>query len=138
MVLKEHDMTRMMCKQIIGFGKKKLNENKVEFSTDDELISGFITDISKQIGSVNAAFDSLSYDETNQRVQWSGKIAGEVSWAVIYSNNEDNGVYYTVDNAKLSSNVTRALHKLNLYFETVWFSAIRDAILRKELTKTDK
>lgn len=108
----------------------KSGEKKI-FQNDSKLVKGFITDVYDQIGNVHIDFDGLKYDSYSKEVNWGGNISG-VRFMVIYSKN-DSGVYYTCQNKKLTIDDTKALHKLNLYFDTTWFTAIREAILKNEL-----
>lgn len=116
--------------------QESTESQEVIFQSNDELVKGYITDIYEQVGNVHINFNDLKYNKNLQKAQWSGSIAG-VQWTSIYSgeNEKAGGFYFTADNEKLSKEETLAIHKLNIYFHTVWFSAIRDAILKNELDK---
>lgn len=103
------------------------------FQTNDEIVKGYITDIHSQVGSVHISFGDLKYTPSQKKVHWTGTVAG-VEWTVLYSE-KTSGFYFTADNEEMSVDESLSFHKLNLYFHTVWFSAIRDAILKNELTK---
>jgi hypothetical protein len=111
---------------------------EVTLQNSDEIVKGFIQDIYKPevVGNVHINFNDLKYNKAQKKAQWSGSIAG-VQWIAVYSgdNEKAGGFYFTADNEKLSKEETLAIHKLNTYFHTVWFSAIRDAILKNELDK---
>lgn len=102
------------------------------FQTDDDLVKQYISDIHEQVGSTHISFGDLKYSPQQKKVHWDGTIAGIV-WTAVYTE-KHSGFYFTADNKELSKEESLAFHKLNLYFQTVWFTAIRDAILKNELS----
>lgn len=112
------------------------DSREVVFQSSSDLVKGYIQDIYEQVGTVHISFNDLKYNKVQKKAQWSGTIAG-VQWAVVYSGSDEKagGFYFTANNEKLSKEETLAIHKLNTYFHTVWFSAIRNAILKNELDK---
>ena len=101
------------------------------YPTSDDRVIGYVQDINKQVNSVHISFDSLKYNPQQKKAHWSGTIAG-VEWTAVYTD-KLAGFYFTANNEEMTKEQSLAFHKLNVYFQTVWFSAIRDAILKNEL-----
>lgn len=125
---------RDMCRDIRNYNlyeRTYLTEETKSLDKSDEIVKGFIQDIYEQIGNVSVDFANLLFNKDLKQVKWSGTLSG-ISWSVMYSDQE-NGFYISTDNEKVTTDQTKALHKLNLYFNSMWFKAIRDAIMRNEL-----
>ena len=105
----------------------------VVFQNTDDIVKGYIVDIHEQVGGAHTSFSDLKFTKSQNKVQWSGTISG-VNWTVLYDD-ETSGFYISSENKQLSKEDSLAIHKMNTYFQTVWFGSIRDAILKNELVK---
>ena len=141
------NITKAMCSQMhdrfYGLLKEEITsdnsptndeDGKKTYSKENEKspVKNYVKDIYTQIQNIPASFGQLDYYPNLDKVQWSGTITDSaIKWSVIYSQ-EENGFFIEASNAKLRKEESLALHKLCTYFETVWYSAIRDAILNKD------
>lgn len=109
------------------------NSDRDSYSETDEVFKTFKKGVREQIQTTSASFNVLYYHKRTQKVQWSGTIANGVEWSTYYGN-DGKGFFITAENVQLSSDDTKAILKLCLYFETKWAEAIQAAIDNKDFT----
>lgn len=121
--------------QVADDASQSSSQDKTTFTKDDSIVQNFITDINNAVTDVHITFQELDYYQTDSKIQWTGTITdNNVDWTAIYSPN-DTGVYFEMGNSKLRQEDTLAIHKLNVYLNTTWFSAIKNALQKNELKK---
>ena len=138
-------ITREMCNQIRdAFYQEKIivendarvtsSDNKQTYGKQDEVWKTMTKAIKEQpiFSNMPMEFFELDWFPTTQKAQWSGTING-INWTTYYGN-EGKGFYVTSDNAEMTPEISKALLKLNLYFDTKWAEAVQQAIDNKDFS----
>lgn len=102
-------------------------------ASDNDNYNTFVSDINSLVSSVSISYEDMQYFKDIKRVSWGGKIAGEISWSALYSEDEQDKFFISSDSVAISTEISLAIHKLNLYIHEKWYNTIRTLIARNEL-----